>query len=301
MNKCRLVAAEPAPLTALPAISGSCLAFAIQRVHAFGLASPSSFFTLSLIYPLRKPVNWVCGAKTTSNRMDTPPAFRPTPNPFAINVCPPHEHQDRRAKRMMPLSFSLAPSDGERDGMRGRSTHHHPLLASLNHHRSVLENDHASSPANPASTPSTSHAFGHRATPSFDPETSLKRLETTLKWLEMRLKRLEINVENLETFQGFKNFNIVLSTTCENRTLETRENFSVIHEKHPRFGLGSAPFGVPPIGSPIEIQRDEPPIIGGRLCLRRTMRSPSLSPPLPRQRRFGMVHSTRIYESAAAV
>jgi len=72
----------------------------------------------------------------------------------------------------------------------------------------ILLNDRRTAPtasANHASTPSPSHDLGHRATPAFDPETSLKRLETTLKWLETRLKRLEINVETLKRFNQLKN------------------------------------------------------------------------------------------------
>jgi len=109
------------------------------------------------------------------------------------------EHRPFRAR---PASFGSLPAFA---CQMVHDFHRHPLSASLNHHHQLLKNDQVCLSENLASTPSQSHAFDHLATPSFDPETSLKRVETTLKWLETRLKRLEINVESLKRFNQSKN------------------------------------------------------------------------------------------------
>ncbi len=198
--------------------------------------------------------------------MNTPPAFRasnfppdsarvrcalrPAPNPPAIRFCPPDEHEGRTAKRMIPPS--LAPSDGEREGVRGLSAHCHPLLASLNDHRPLLKNDQASSPANPASTPSPSHAFRRRATPAFNPETTLKRVETTLKWLETRLKRLEINVETLKRFKHLKTSTSIYQRLTKTEPLKREKNLQRSMKTTPVYPLDrpvSAPRGACRIAS----------------------------------------------------
>jgi len=168
MKQCRLTAARPAPGPALPALPGSRQSFARQIAHDGCHALPPT----------------------------SSPFCRPSQTPVNRGSC----NQKRRALR---LFLSLAPFDGER-GTRPPTRHQGPST-SLNNHRPLSKNDHASPPAYPASMPSPSPAFSHRATPSFDPETRLKRVETTLKWLETRLKRLEINVETLKRFNQFKN------------------------------------------------------------------------------------------------
>jgi len=187
MKKCRLTAAEPTPVLAPPASFGSLPAFPSQMAHDFHHVLTAPSVPLSRTNPSRRSVSWVCGTKSTPIR---------------------HEH-------------AVAPLCGLPSRLAGcvasRQVSNRPAST-------WLTNDRNSSPTIQASAPSPSHAFGHRTTPLFEPETRLKRIETTLKWLETLLKRLEINVETLKRFKQFKTSTSLYQRLTQTEPLK-RENF----------------------------------------------------------------------------